>query len=624
MKKFLAVLLALSMAVCPMVSFSVTAMAAGETFIEKDIWYTMDQYTMDTIPQGATVTFTLKIRGDTFQAAEILSDDPSILYAGPTTVDGDTATCSVTAIKEGETALVFRVSGTAKDENGLPVNAVAVGHPATVVPGTGEIPDIPEDPTIFRMKYSAGSDGRYFTTVGINPYASSYENMGYDAAFPYILKEGYSVQSVSLKEGVLLGVTHPATAIGNDAQPVIGIRIPRDKEYGPEDLGTKFEDTVIVIVTDGTKSYRYELPIRVTMDRFSTMPTILVTDEGGNILYNRDTIELPMGKTTCLTAKILDAAKVMLLPLLPTETDFGYNLISIKYVPIDDYTMRVELTPLVANASGHIFLYISETSTPGTPLDNVTAYFYYKVTGDPSTPTGPEEPDQPNKPTDPEEPDQPSKPDKPNKPTTPGKVTESPEQAEYTANKAAEAAAVDLVREANAALAAGKELPAKAQSVTTAAGTSITAVPVKLYGLNASLSVPTVDLLANGKVGLKASINNGDAEVILPAGFIHTPEPGRIGYPLGFQKDPRDSDLMTGLVKGEGAKTETCKLGGNVVLPATATVTIKTKLVGKVNVYYWNDETRKATLIASPTAADGRVTFAASHLGNFILTTGTI
>ena len=31
------------MAVCTMVSFSVTAMAAGETFIEKDIWYTMDQ-----------------------------------------------------------------------------------------------------------------------------------------------------------------------------------------------------------------------------------------------------------------------------------------------------------------------------------------------------------------------------------------------------------------------------------------------------------------------------------------------------------------------------------------------------------------------------------------------------
>ena len=54
------------------------------------------------------------------------------------------------------------------------------------------------------------------------------------------------------------------------------------------------------------------------------------------------------------------------------------------------------------------------------------------------------------------------------------------------------------------------------------------------------------------------------------------------------------------------------------------TVTIKTKLDGKVNVYYWNDETKKATLIASPTAADGRVTFATKQLGHLILTTGTI
>ena len=239
----------------------------------------------------------------------------------------------------------------------------------------------------------------------------------------------------------------------------------------------------------------------------------------------------------------------------------------------------------------------------------------------PDKPTGPEEPDQPNKPTDPTDPDEP---DKPNKPTTPGKVTESPEQAEYTANKAAEDAAVDLVREANAALAAGKELPAKAQSVTTAAGTAITAVPVKLSGLEASLSLDTMDLLAGGKVGLKASINSGAAEVILPAGFTHTPEPGRFGYPLGFQKDPRGSDLMTELVKGDTAKTETCKLGGNVVLPTTATVTIKTKLDGKVNIYYWNDETRKYTLLATPTAEDGKVTFATKQLGHLILTTGTI
>ena len=185
-------------------------------------------------------------------------------------------------------------------------------------------------------------------------------------------------------------------------------------------------------------------------------------------------------------------------------------------------------------------------------------------------------------------------------------------------------AAGDVIRDANVALAAGKERPAKAQPVTTAAGTTITAVPVKLSGLEASIYLDTMDLLATGKVGLKASINSGAAEVILPAGFTHTPEPGRFGYPLGFQKDPRGSDLMTELVKGDTAKTETYKLGGNVVLPTTATITIKTKLDGKVNVYYWNDETRKATLIASPTAADGRVTFATKQLGHLILTTGTI
>ena len=207
--------------------------------------------------------------------------------------------------------------------------------------------------------------------------------------------------------------------------------------------------------------------------------------------------------------------------------------------------------------------------------------------------------------------------------TTPAE-TESPQQAEYTANKAAEDTAVDLVREANAALAAGKELPAKAQSVTTAAGTAITVVPVKLSGLEASLSLDTMDLLAGGKVGLKASINSGAAEVILPAGFTHTPEPGRFGYPLGFQKDPRDAELMKSAVKEEDAKTEAYKLGGNVVLPTTATVTIKTKLEGKINVYYWNDETRKYTLLATPTAEDGKVTFATKQLGHLLVTTGTV
>ncbi len=193
-----------------------------------------------------------------------------------------------------------------------------------------------------------------------------------------------------------------------------------------------------------------------------------------------------------------------------------------------------------------------------------------------------------------------------------------------TDNQRAEEAAVDVIDKVNEAIAAGEELPAKAQTVETATGSTSTVVPVKLHGLEASLSVDTMDLLADGKVGIKANINNGAAEIILPNGFQHTPEPGRFGYPLGFQKDPRDAELMKSAVKEEDAKTEAYKLGGNVVLPTTATVTIKTKLDGKVNIYYWNDETRKYTLLATPTAGDGRVTFATKQLGHLLVTTGTV
>ncbi len=606
MKKFLAVLLALSMAVCTMVSFSVTAMAAGETFIEKDIWYTMDQYTMDTIPQGATVTFTLKIRGDTFQAAEILSDDPSILYAGPITVDGDTATCSVTAIKEGETALVFRVMGTAKDENGLPVNAVAVGHPATVVPGTGIVPS------------------RFVSLSKRNIECCVNMDTGTSLNLDFFSER--DIKSVKLEHGAKekLEITGFECVDAPSRNGYVGTVFFKYNTL--LDKNEQITDNLIFEAVDGATTSEY---ISFVYSETPFFTTEIKEGLGKDIFI--------LGKETDIKIIFKDVA----------------NLIT-------DYTVTVTMGPdsSTTTSPSNYLLKIGEIDTsdlkqfsiPVTPVKEGKQHFRVDVSSErgfhiwrswdievkpadftipdepdqPDKPTGPEDPDQPNKPTDPEEPDQPSKPDKPNKPTTPGKVTESPEQAEYTANKAAEAAAVDLVRETNAALAAGKELPAKAQSVTTAAGTTVTAVPVKLSGLEASLSLDTMDLLAGGKVGLKASINSGAAEVILPAGFTHTPEPGRFGYPLGFQKDPRDASLMTELVKGDTAKTETYKLGGNVVLPTTATVTIKTKLDGKVNVYYWNDETKKATLIASPTAADGRVTFATKQLGHLILTTGTI
>ena len=606
MKKFLAVLLALSMAVCTMVSFSVTAMAAGETFIEKDIWYTMDQYTMDTIPQGATVTFTLKIRGDTFQAAEILSDDPSILYAGPTTVDGDTATCSVTAIKEGETALVFRVSGTAKDENGLPVNAVAVGHPATVVPGTGIVPS------------------RFVSLSKRNIECCVNMDTGTSLNLDFFSER--DIKSVKLEHGAKekLEITGFECVDAPSRNGYVGTVL---FQYNtPLDKWEQIDDNLIFEAVDGatTSEHIYfvysETPFFTTEIKEGLGKDIFILGEETDIkIIFKDVANLITDYTVTVTMG----------PDSSTTTSPSNYLLKIGEIDTSDLKQfSIPVTP-VKEGKQHFRVDVSSERGfhiwRSWDIEVKPADFTIPDEPDqPDKPTGPEDPDQPNKPTDPEEPDQPSKPDKPNKPTTPGKVTESPEQAEYTANKAAEDAAVDLVREANAALAAGKELPAKAQSVTTAAGTTVTAVPVKLSGLEASLSLDTMDLLAGGKVGLKASINSGAAEVILPAGFTHTPEPGRFGYPLGFQKDPRGSDLMTELVKGDTAKTETCKLGGNVVLPTTATVTIKTKLDGKVNVYYWNDETRKATLIASPTAADGKVTFATKQLGHLILTTGTI
>ena len=612
MKKFLAVLLALSMAVCTMVSFSVTAMAAGETFIEKDIWYTMDQYTMDTIPQGATVTFTLKIRGDTFQAAEILSDDPGILYAGPTTVDGDTATCSVTAIKEGETALVFRVMGTAKDENGLPVNAVAVGHPATVVPGTGIVPS--RFVSLSKRKIECCVNMDTGTSLNLDFFSER------------------DIKSVKLEHGAKekLEITGFECVDAPSRNGYVGTVL---FQYNtPLDKWEQIDDNLIFEAVDGatTSEHIYfvysETPFFTTEIKEGLGKDIFILGEETDIkIIFKDVANLITDYTVTVTMG----------PDSSTTTSPSNYLLKIGEIDTSDLKQfSIPVTP-VKEGKQHFRVDVSSERGfhiwRSWNIEVKPADFTIPDEPDqPDKPTDPEDPDQPNKPTDPDEPDQPDKPtdpeepDKPSKPTTPGKVTESPEQAEYTANKAAEDAAVDIIREANAALAGGEELPAKAQSVTTAAGTTVTAVPVKLSGLEASIYLDTMDLLATGKVGLKASINSGAAEVILPAGFTHTPEPGRFGYPLGFQKDPRGSDLMTELVKGDTAKTETCKLGGNVVLPTTATVTIKTKLDGKVNVYYWNDETKKATLIASPTAADGRVTFATKQLGHLILTTGTI
>jgi len=81
---------------------------------------------------------------------------------------------------------------------------------------------------------------------------------------------------------------------------------------------------------------------------------------------------------------------------------------------------------------------------------------------------------------------------------------------------------------------------------------------------------------------------------------------------------------MTSYVKEKNAKSETCKVGGNFSIPTTATITLRTKLSGKINVYHFNEDTRRFTLVASPTVQGSKVTFATNYLGNFLLTTGAI
>ena len=163
----------------------------------------------------------------------------------------------------------------------------------------------------------------------------------------------------------------------------------------------------------------------------------------------------------------------------------------------------------------------------------------------------------------------------------------------------------------------------KVQEVVTAAGNTVQAVSAKLYGAGASLSLKSMATVADASVSLNVSLDNGAAEVLIPAGFTMPSTPGVVGFSIGYQQDPLYANLMTRQVKGDNAKTEVCKLGGGT-LPTTATVSVKTKLTGPVNIYYWNEDTRKATLLATATAENGKVSFATQQMGNMIITTGTV
>lgn len=188
-------------------------------------------------------------------------------------------------------------------------------------------------------------------------------------------------------------------------------------------------------------------------------------------------------------------------------------------------------------------------------------------------------------------------------------------------NEAAQNTAVDAIEAANEAIAKGEAVPSKVQTVTTASGASASVVSAKLYGLNATLSLSTMETLAGSTVGLRANLDNGAAEVVIPGGFQMPTGTGVLAYSLGYQNEPLYTNLMRDAVGDE--KAQVCRLGGGV-LPTDATITLKTKLTGQVNVYYWNEDTRRLTLIASSTAQGGKVTFASRQLGNLIITPNKI
>ena len=148
------------------------------------------------------------------------------------------------------------------------------------------------------------------------------------------------------------------------------------------------------------------------------------------------------------------------------------------------------------------------------------------------------------------------------------------------------------------------------------------AVSLKLTNGSAGLSTDTIDTLGGSKG--KLTLQNGGMTVTIPGGFGKVNEPGRIYFPFDYEDAPRCAADMLAAVKGESAKSEARKVGGAMTLPTTVTVTLKTKLTGTVHIYLYNEETGKFTLLASPVAKDGTVTFSTRQMGYMLLTTGRI
>lgn len=147
-------------------------------------------------------------------------------------------------------------------------------------------------------------------------------------------------------------------------------------------------------------------------------------------------------------------------------------------------------------------------------------------------------------------------------------------------------------------------------------------VELKLYNGSAAIDTFTMDAL--GESNGQLVVRNGKMTVSIPGGFGRVNEPGRIYYPLDCDDDVSDAKDIAGAAKGENIETQVIKAGGDMVMPTTVTLTLRTRLTGAIQVYHYDKETGKYTLLASTAEKDGEITFTTWQLGCMVLTTGRI
>lgn len=354
----------------------------------------------------------------------------------------------------------------------------------------------------------------------------------------------------------------------------IGPAAPR---HAVGDVNTKIEDTMVLTLSDGSS---YEFPVVLT---FNADIDQELSDAEDGISIHR----IPMGRTYTFTLEILDIANVGVQPYtveIKEEGDSG--VLRIGDFAVEGKTARIPITPLRV---GSVELDIDITDASGEQECRVG--YPVDVIPEDTAPI-----------------------------LTPGSF----DKDDAGDNEANSGETLADIAAANDALTTGGTLPKEVINATTAGGATVPAIPVKLTTGSANLFVGTADLIGAGKVGLLANVNNGAMTVLLPGGFGKVSEPGRVYFPLDFESSPKYAAEMLSAVKTEGAKSEAVKAGGAMTMPAAVTVTLKTRLEGTVNVYLYNEDTGRFTLVASPAAKDGRITFATRQMGYLLLTTGRV